>query len=143
MQRGAGTLLAVAVGGLLGAASRPAVLYAFWLRGADAEMSTLLLPLSAAIGLLVGTLAVLLAALVRGPWAVAVGAISGAVLGYGATILTFLPLMFAGLLRINGIEFPDNTAPLYGAAMAVGGALSGAGAALLRERLASDPPQAA
>ena len=141
MGRGTGTAVGALAGGLLGAAARPAVVYAFWLRGADADMSAVLLSFSAAIGLAVGVVAVLIGAAVRGPrTGPVVGALAGAALAYLATILTFLPLLWAGLLGFNGIRALDAEAPLYGITMALTGALSGGGGSLLRGRLCRRQP---
>src|SRR5262245_21039819 len=119
MGRGTAAGLGLLAGGLLGAAARPAVVYAFWLRGAGGDMPLTLLPGSAAIGLVVGVVAVLIAALAgegRGPL---VGAISGAVLAYLFAALTFLPLFWGSLLGIvPGARVVDDEAPLYGLAVA-------------------------
>jgi hypothetical protein len=119
-------------GGLIGAAARPAIVYAFWLGGTGGELSPLLLPVSAGIGLAVGLVAVLIASFVRGTLAgAAVGALSGAGLAYLAAALTFLPLFFGGLLGMEGLRaVGEEAAPLYGAAVALAGALSGGGGAL-------------
>jgi hypothetical protein len=91
-----------------------------------------LLLTSAAIGLFVGIIAVLIGALFRSALTGSlVAAVSGAALAYLFTILTFLPLLFCGLLGINGVEAVDDEAPLYGLAMALTGALSGGCGTLL------------
>jgi hypothetical protein len=133
--------LGLLLGGLLGAATRPAVVYTVWLRGADAEVSQVLLFASAGIGLALGVIAVLTAVPFRrsrGGWIVA--AVSGAILAYLVTAATFLPLFWCGLLNIAGIETVGNEAPLYGAAMALAGALSGGGGAFLMGRLGGQQP---
>jgi hypothetical protein len=133
MERGMGIGFGVMAGGLFGAAARPAVVYVFWLRGADGDLSMVLLTISAGIGLMVGVVAVLIAAPVRSPLAgPLVGALAGAALAYLATILTFLPLFWGGLLGFNGIRAVDVEAPLYGIEMAVAGALAGGCGSLLR-----------
>jgi hypothetical protein len=129
------------VGGLFGAAARPAVVYAFWLRGVDGDLSMVLLTISAGIGLMVGVVAVLVAALVRSLLAGSlVGALAGAALAYLVTILTFLPLFWGGLLGINGVRAVDAEAPLYGLAMALTGALSGGCGSLLHGWLCRRQP---
>jgi hypothetical protein len=128
-------------GGLLGAAARPAVVYAVWLREADVELSQAILFVSAAIGLTVGVIAVVIAAFFRSTLASAViGAASGAILAYAVTILTFLPLFWSGLLGIDGIRTVGNEAPFYGAAMAAAGALSGGCGAFLQGWLGGERP---
>jgi hypothetical protein len=130
MGRVTGIALGVLVGGLVGALARPTVVYAYWLRSADADLSWAVVTFSAGIGLIVGIVAVLIAALFRGPYAGPLaGAIIGAALAYLVTALTFLPLMFGGLLGVNGIRVVDDNAPLYGIAMALTGAVSGGGGA--------------
>jgi hypothetical protein len=132
MSRGAGIGFGVIVGGLLGAASRPAVLYAFWLRGADPDASLALVAVSAGFGGIIGVAAVLIAALVRHPVArpIVAAAVGGA-LAYGAAILTFLPLFWGGLLGFGGVKPLDEEAPLYGIAMGLTGALAGGVGALV------------
>jgi hypothetical protein len=65
-----------------------------------------------------------------------VGAFAGAALAYAATIVTFLPLFWGSLLGLGGARVVDDQAPLYGAATALAGALSGGCGALVRARLA-------
>ena len=136
MGRGAGIALACLLGGLLSAAARPAVVYAYWLRNADPNLLPLILSVSAGIGLVVGALAVLSAAFIRETWLqVIVAAVSGAGLAYVATIVTFLPLFWSGLLGLGGVRTVGEEAPLYGAFMALAGALSGLCGTLLQNRL--------
>ena len=136
MSRGFGIVLGVLAGGLLGVVARPAVMYAFWLRGADADTTPILVFVSAGIGLVVGALAALSAAFLRGFWVrPVVGVASGAVLAYLASVLTFLPLFYGGLLGFGGIQAVDDDAVFYGAAMALTGAVSGGGGSLLQSWL--------
>jgi hypothetical protein len=136
MGRGAAIGLGLLAGGLFGAAARPAVVYAFWLRGADADLSEALLLASAVIGLVIGFLAVALASLIRTTWGASLlGAILGAGLAYLCTALTFLPLFWCGLLGISGVQAVGEEAPLYGVAMALTGALAGGGGAFLQDWL--------
>ena len=144
MGRGMAIGLGVVAGGLLGAAARPAVVYAFWLRGSDADTVGALVLASAGIGMTVGVSATLIAAPVRGAWVSSlVGALGGASLAYLATVVTFLPLFFVGLLGFNGVQVVDDEAPLYGVAMAATGALSGSGGAVLQGRLRGRRPMTA
>jgi hypothetical protein len=139
MGRGTGLGIGAAAGGLLGAVGRAAVVYAFWLRGAGGDLSGVVLTVSAGIGLVVGGVAVLAAALVAGPRArPLVGAAVGAALAYLATILTFLPLFWGGLLGIGGVRVVGDEAPLYGALTAAAGALAGGCGSLLHGRLRRD-----
>jgi hypothetical protein len=141
MGRGVGIALACLVGGLLGAAARPAVVHAFWLRNVDPNLLPLILSVSSGIGLVVGALAVLIAAFLRGTLLrVVVAAVSGAGLAYVATIVTFLPLFWSGLLGLGGVRTVGEEAPLYGAFMALAGALSGVCGALLQNRLTGPRP---
>jgi hypothetical protein len=103
---------------------------------ADEDLSMLLLFVAAGIGFVVGIIAVLVAAPFRASLGSSVlGAIAGAVLAYGAAMLTFLPLFWGGLLGIDGIQVIDDEAPIYGVAMAVSGAIAGGCGALLQSRL--------
>jgi hypothetical protein len=112
------------------------VVYAFWLRGADVDTTFAVLIFSAMIGLVIGILAVSIGVMVRDRMAsFVVGAVVGAVLAYGATVLTFLPLLFGGLLGFNGIDVVDDAAPVYGAAMALTGAVAGGVGTLIGNRL--------
>src|SRR5262245_34011267 len=106
MSRGTAITFGVLAGGLLGAVARPAVLYVFCLRNADAQLSQAIIFLSAGFGFVVGVLAVLTSLLQRGAIASAVlGAVVGGCLAYLVTAITFLPLFFAGLLGVSGLEF--------------------------------------
>jgi hypothetical protein len=137
MGRGAGIALACLVGGLMSAAARPAVVYAYWLRNADPSLLPLILSVSAGIGLVVGALAVLSAAFIRETWLrVMVAVVSGAGLAYVATIVTFLPLFWSGLLGLGGVRTVGEEAPLYGAFMALAGALAGSAGAFVQSRIA-------
>src|SRR5262245_46268380 len=101
MTRGMAIVSGVLAGGLLGAVARPAVVYVFCLRHADAELSQGIMFLSAGLGFVVGVLAVLVSALLRGATTrTLVGALTGASLAYLLTAVTFLPLFFAGLLGV-------------------------------------------
>jgi hypothetical protein len=136
MGGGAGIGLGLLAGGLLGAAARPAAVYAYWLPDADPNLRQPILLVSAGIGMAVGVVAVLLAGLARRTWAsTAIGVLSGSALAYLATILTFLPLLWAGLFGIGGIRTMNDEAPAYGVAMAFTGALSGGCGAILRSWL--------
>jgi len=138
MGSGSGIGLGILVGALLGAVARPAVVYTFWLRGAEGDLSTAVLLFSAVIGILAGIIAVLIASLVRSTLASAVvGAFSGAALAYAFTVLTFLPLFWCGLLGLNGVQAVDDEAPLYGLAMALTGALAGGCGGFLKGCLSS------
>ena len=91
--------------------------------------------LSAGFGFVVGVLAVLISTLQRGTVASAVvGALVGGCLAYLVTAITFLPLFFAGLLGVNGLEFKDEPW-LYGLVMALAGALAGGAGAMLKDWL--------
>jgi hypothetical protein len=126
-------------GGVLGAIARPAVLYFFCLRNADAQLSQGIIFLSAGFGCVVGVLAVLTSLLQRGTIASAVlGAVVGGCLAYLVTAITFLPLFFAGLLGVSGLEFKEEPW-LYGIAMGLAGALAGGAGALLKSRLSGPP----
>src|SRR5262245_65841905 len=57
MGRGVGIASGTVAAGLLGAAARPTVVYVFWLRGADGDLSGVLFAISAGIGLVVGVVA--------------------------------------------------------------------------------------
>jgi hypothetical protein len=140
MGRGAVIALGTLAGGLLGAVSRPAVVYAVCMRNADVELSKAVLFGSAGIGLLVGAVAALIAAVPRTALARAVaGILSGAVLAYAFAAVTFLPLFFCGLLGVSGMEF--NEAPeLYGLGIALSGAMSGGGGALVQAGLRGPSP---
>jgi hypothetical protein len=140
MTRGPAIAVGTLAGSLIGAVSRPAVVYTFWLRDANADMVQVLVPVSAAIGLIVGVAAVLLAVLVRGRWMSAlVGACLGGGLAYLFAILTFLPLFWGGLFGFGDLKPLDDEAPIYGYLLALTGVLSGGGGALLAERLARRP----
>ena len=132
MSRGAGIGFGVIAGGLLGAAARPAVLYGFWLRNADPDATLALTVVSAGLGGIVGVAAVLIGSIVRHPVACPITAVGvGGGLAYGATILTFLPLFWGGLLGFGGVKPLDDEAPVYGIAMALTGALAGGVGALV------------
>jgi hypothetical protein len=139
MSRGTAITFGALAGGLLGAVARPAVLYFFCLRNADAQLSQGIIFLSAGFGFVVGVLAVLTSALQRGVMASAVlGAVVGGGLAYLVTAITFLPLFFGGLLGVSGLEFKEEPW-LYGIAMATAGGLAGGAGALLQARLAGPP----
>ena len=114
----------VLAGGLLGAVTRPAVVYIFCLRNADVELSQGIMFLSAGFGFVVGILAVLISAFQRGAVTARSCALVGACLAYLVTAITFLPLFFAGLFGVSGLEFKEEPW-LYGFAMAIAGALAG------------------
>jgi hypothetical protein len=144
MSRGAGIGFGVIVGGVLGAAARPAALYGFWLRNADADATLALTVVSAGFGGIIGVAAVLIASLVRHPVArpITAAAVGGA-LAYGAAILTFLPLFWGGLLGFGGVRPLDDEAPLYGIAMGLTGALAGGVGALVLGWVEGKQPAAA
>jgi hypothetical protein len=134
--------LGVLAGGLVGAVARPAVVYVFCLRHADVELSQGIMVLSAGLGVTVGVLAVLFAALLRDAMTSAViGATIGGCLAYFFTAITFLPVFFAGLLGVSGLEFNEEPA-LYGIAMGLAGALAGGGGGLLQAWLSGPPAPA-
>ena len=61
--------------------------------------------------------------------------LSGAALVYLVTVLTFLPLFWDGLIGLNGVRAVDGEATIYGAAMALAGALPGGCGLFLHGRL--------
>jgi hypothetical protein len=139
MRRGMAIALGVLAGGLLGAVARPAVVYFFCLRNAEVELSQGIMFYSAGFGFVVGVLAVLISILLRDAVTSAVvGALVGACLAYVVTAITFLPLFFAGLLGVNGLEFKEDPW-LYGLAMALAGAVAGGVGAWLQNWLSGPP----
>jgi MFS family permease len=132
MNRGIAIALGVLAGGLLGAVARPSVVYLFCLRNADVDLSQGIMVFSAGFGFIAGVLAVLFSALLRDAVpSAALGAAVGGLLAYLFAAITFLPLFFAGLLGVSGLEF--NQEPwLYGFAVALAGALAGGAGALLQ-----------
>jgi len=131
--------LGVLAGGLVGAATRPAVVYLFCLRNADVELSKGIMFLSAGFGFCVGVLAVLISIFIRGFWNRTIcGALIGGFLAYLVTAITFLPLFFGGLFGVSGLEFKEEPW-LYGFAMAFAGALAGGVGALVQGWLS--PPE--
>ena len=139
MSRGTALASGLLAGGLLGAVARPAVLYVFCLRNADVDLSQGIMFLSAGFGFVVGVLAVLISTFQRGAVTSAVvGALVGGCLAYLVTAITFLPLFFAGLFGVSGLEFKEEPW-LYGLAMALAGALAGGVGALLRGWLLGPP----
>jgi len=139
MSRGIAIALGGLAGGLVGAIARPAVVYVFCLRNAEVDLSQGIMFLSAVFGFVVGLLAVLFAALLRGALTSAVGdALIGACLAYLVTAITFLPLFFAGQGGVSGLEFKEEPW-LYGIAMALAGALAGGVGALLQGWLSGPP----
>ena len=135
MNRAIAIVLGILAGGLLGAVARPAVVYVFCLRNADVELSQGIMFLSVVFGFVVGVLAVLSTAFLRGALIRAVvAALIGGCLAYLVTAITFLPLFFAGLGEVSGLEFKQEPW-LYGLAMALAGAVAGSAGALLQSWL--------
>lgn len=66
------------------------------------------------------------------------GAFVGGCLAYFITAITFLPLFFAGLFGVSGLEFKEEPW-LYGIAMGLAGALAGSVGALLQDWLSGPP----
>jgi hypothetical protein len=141
MSRGSAVGLGLLAGGVLGAVTRPAVVYFFCLRSADVEFSFYIMCVSAAIGLVVGLAAVGIAAVGRGLPSLMLGAICGGMIAYGFTMLTFLPLFWGGLLGVSGLRF-DEDPVIYGIAMGLTGVFAGACGALLQDRLREPPVDA-